>query len=75
MDDAAIFWRVDAMAERRFHDRAPAWEWKAKAWIGDDYNELRLENSGRTDLEAALPGRAEDLVLTLRVSAGCGREP
>jgi copper resistance protein B len=46
MDDSAIFWRIDAMAERRFHDRAPAWEWKAKAWIGDDYNKLRMENSG-----------------------------
>jgi copper resistance protein B len=46
MDDAAIYWRVDAMAERRFHDRAPAWEWKSKAWLGDDYNKLRIENSG-----------------------------
>ena len=46
MDDAALYWRVDAMAERRFHDRAPAWEWKTKAWLGDDYNKLRIENSG-----------------------------
>ena len=46
MDDAATFWRVDGMAERRFHDRAPAWEWNAKAWIGDDYNKLRVDNSG-----------------------------
>jgi copper resistance protein B len=46
MDDAAVFWRVDAMAERRFHDLAPAWEWKTKAWLGDDYNKLRIESSG-----------------------------
>ena len=46
MDDGAIFWRFDGLVERRFHDLAPAVEWKAKGWIGDDYNKLRLENSG-----------------------------
>jgi len=46
MDDAEPFWRVDLMGERRFHDRSPAWEWKAKAWYGNDYHKLRVENSG-----------------------------
>ncbi len=46
MDDAALYWRVDGMVERRFHDRAPAVEWKGKAWFGDDYNKLRVESSG-----------------------------
>ncbi|MCX7362638.1 MAG: copper resistance protein B [Alphaproteobacteria bacterium] len=46
MDDGAIFWRFDGLVERRFHDLTPTVEWKAKGWIGDDYNKLRLESSG-----------------------------
>ena len=46
MDDGAIYWRFDGLVEHRFHNQEPASEWKTKAWIGDDYNKLRLENSG-----------------------------
>ena len=46
MDDAAIYWRVDGMAEHRFHNQSPATEWMVKGWIGDDFNKLRLQNSG-----------------------------
>jgi copper resistance protein B len=46
MDDMESFWRVDLMAERRFHSLSPAWEWKAKAWYGNDYHKLRVEHSG-----------------------------
>ena len=46
MDDQALYWRVDGMAEHRFHDREPATEWKSDAWLGGDTNKLRLQNSG-----------------------------
>src|SRR5690349_18415291 len=49
MDDNAIFWRVDGMAEQRFHNRSPATEWQSTAWIGDDTNKLRLYNGGVID--------------------------
>lgn len=46
MDDTAIFWRFDGLIEHRFHNQEPASEWKAKAWLGDDHNKLRVESSG-----------------------------
>ena len=35
-----------ARAEKRLSSIAPATEWAASAWLGDDRNKLRLENSG-----------------------------
>lgn len=46
MDDQETFWRVDARAEKRFSSIAPATEWAASAWIGEDRNKLRLQNTG-----------------------------
>lgn len=46
MDDQETFWRVDARAEKRLSSIAPATEWAASAWIGEDRNKLRLENTG-----------------------------
>src|SRR5215472_8114819 len=46
MDDQAIYWRFDGRAEKRISGVAPATEWAASAWIGDDLNKLRLQNSG-----------------------------
>lgn len=46
MDDNAIYWRVDGMAEQRFHNVAPATEWRATAWLGTDTDKLRLYNAG-----------------------------
>lgn len=56
MDDAALYWRVDGMVERRFHHQAPAVEWKGKAWFGDDYNKLRVESSGVLADSGAIDG-------------------
>ncbi|WP_421996786.1 copper resistance protein B [Reyranella sp.] len=46
MDDQATYWRFDARAEKRISDVAPATEWAASAWIGDDLTKLRLYNTG-----------------------------
>lgn len=46
MDDQETFWRVDARAEKRVSSIAPATEWAATAWIGEDRNKLRLANTG-----------------------------
>src|SRR5262249_44522715 len=46
MDDQATYWRVDGRAEKRISGVAPATEWAASAWIGDDRNKLRLYNGG-----------------------------
>ena len=46
MDDQAVYWRLDGRAEKRISGVAPATEWAASAWIGDDRNKLRLQNSG-----------------------------
>ena len=49
MDDNALFWRVDAWAEQRFHNVAPATEWRSTAWLGTDTDKLRLYNGGIVD--------------------------
>jgi hypothetical protein len=46
MDDQATYWRFDGRAEKRISGVAPATEWAASAWIGDDSTKLRLYNSG-----------------------------
>ena len=46
MDDQETFWRVDALVEKRISWIAPATEWAASAWIGEDRNKLRLANTG-----------------------------
>ena len=46
MDDQAAYWRFDGRAEKRLSGIAPATEWAASAWIGDDSTKLRLYNSG-----------------------------
>ena len=46
MDDQATYWRFDGRAEKRISGIAPATEWAASAWIGDDSTKLRLYNSG-----------------------------
>src|SRR5215204_3167851 len=46
MDDQATWWRFDGRAEKRISGVAPATEWAASAWIGDDSTKLRLYNSG-----------------------------
>jgi copper resistance protein B len=46
MDDQATYWRFDGRAEKRLSGVAPATEWAASAWIGDDSTKLRLYNSG-----------------------------
>ena len=46
MDDQATYWRFDGRAEKRLSGIAPATEWAASAWIGDDSTKLRLYNSG-----------------------------
>src|SRR5215208_6846895 len=46
MDDQATYWRFDGRAEKRLSGIAPATEWAASAWIGDDSTKLRLHNSG-----------------------------
>jgi copper resistance protein B len=46
MDDQAIYWRFDGRAEKRLSGVAPATEWAASAWIGDDLTKLRLYSSG-----------------------------
>ena len=46
MDDQDIFWRFDGRAEKRISSVAPATEWAASAWIGEDRNKLRLANTG-----------------------------
>jgi len=46
MDDQATYWRFDGRAEKRLSSVAPATEWAAAAWIGDDSTKLRLYNSG-----------------------------
>ncbi len=60
MDDAATFamLKVDRM-ERGFDGNAPSFMWSADAWIGGDFNKLRLRSEGeqvdgepdRADLE------------------------
>ena len=49
MDDNALFWRVDAWAEQRFHNVAPATEWRSTAWLATDTDKLRLYNGGIID--------------------------
>jgi copper resistance protein B len=49
MDDQAVYWRFDGRAEKRLTSVAPATEWLASAWIGDDSTKLRLQNSGVID--------------------------
>src|ERR1044071_990592 len=46
MDDQATYWRFDGRAEKRLSGIAPATEWAASAWIGDDSTKLRLYNTG-----------------------------
>ena len=46
MDDEVIWWRFDGRAEKRISSVAPATEWAASAWIGEDRNKLRLANTG-----------------------------
>lgn len=46
MDDQATWWRFDGRAEKRISGIAPATEWAASAWIGDDLTKLRLYNTG-----------------------------
>ena len=46
MDDQAIYSRFDFLAEKRITSLAPATEWNAAGWIGDDEWKLRLQNSG-----------------------------
>ncbi len=46
MDDQATWWRFDGRAEKRLSSVAPATEWAASAWIGDDSTKLRLYNTG-----------------------------
>lgn len=46
MDDQATYWRIDARMEKRISSIAPATEWAASAWIGEDRNKLRLQNTG-----------------------------
>ena len=46
MDDQDIWWRFDGRAEKRISSVAPATEWAASAWIGEDRNKLRLANTG-----------------------------
>jgi copper resistance protein B len=46
MDDQATYWRFDGRAEKRLSAVAPATEWAASAWIGDDSTKLRLYNTG-----------------------------
>ena len=46
MDDQATYWRFDGRAEKRLSSIAPATEWAASAWIGDDSTKLRLVNTG-----------------------------
>jgi copper resistance protein B len=49
MDDQATYWRFDGRVEKRLTSVAPATEWSASAWIGDDSTKLRLQNSGVLD--------------------------
>src|SRR5262245_28310861 len=49
MDDQAVYWRFDGRAEKRITSVAPATEWLAAAWIGNDSTKLRLQNSGVVD--------------------------
>jgi copper resistance protein B len=62
MDDQATWWRFDGRAEKRLSSVAPATEWAASAWIGDDSTKLRLYNtgivgdSGRIDNEGGTKG-------------------
>jgi copper resistance protein B len=62
MDDQATYWRFDGRAEKRLSGIAPATEWAASAWIGDDSTKLRLYNtgivgdSGRIDNEGGTKG-------------------
>jgi copper resistance protein B len=46
MDDQTIYWRFDALAEKRITSLAPATEWNAAGWIGGDEWKMRLQNSG-----------------------------
>ena len=46
MDDQAIYYRFDLLAEKRLTSLAPATEWNAAGWIGGDEWKLRLQNSG-----------------------------
>lgn len=46
MDDRATYWRFDGRVEKRISGIAPATEWAASAWIGDDSTKLRLYNTG-----------------------------
>lgn len=62
MDDQATYWRFDGRVEKRISGIAPATEWAASAWIGDDSTKLRLYNtgivgdSGRIDNEGGTKG-------------------
>ncbi len=49
MDDQAIYWRVDAFAEKRLTSVAPATEWGAAMWLGNDTTKLRLQSGGVVD--------------------------
>ena len=49
MDDQAIYWRVDAFAEKRLTSVAPATEWGTALWLGNDSTKLRLQSSGVVD--------------------------
>ena len=49
MDDQATYWRFDGRVEKRLTSVAPATEWAASAWIGDNSTKLRLQNSGVVD--------------------------
>ncbi len=56
MDDQVLYWRFDGMVEHRFHDRAPATEWKAGGWFGGDLDKLRLQSSGVLADSGAIDG-------------------
>ncbi len=69
MDDQATYWRFDGRAEKRIFGIAPATEWAASAWIGDDLTKLRLYNSGivgdpgHIDNEGGTQGHRQPLLL------------
>jgi copper resistance protein B len=62
MDDAAAFWRVDGLVERRASAFAPDTAWQGSAWIGGDTDKIRLEtygvlgDNGRIDNEGGTVG-------------------
>ena len=57
MDDQATYWRFDGRSEKRNSGIAPATEWAASAWIGDDLDQAQ---AATTPVSSATTGHIDN---------------